>query len=173
MDRWVTESDRVESEWLNVESTLSYAKKIYPDNPSISSNTGKLYQYKDLYASLEAYTDSSKLRPSHGLTWAAIADTKSRLNQIDAEFSVAILKASYWGPWEPNTQYFTVRAGLNAWIQLNTDDRLVIRDTAIRGMQSPRNLRRMGKLLETYESLALVCPHLPKTRRYSVFCKTN
>jgi hypothetical protein len=171
--RWPTEPERIANEWPLVESNLSISNILHADNPLIISNLGRLHQFKDLNTALHYFRKASKLRPSHGMNWAQIADTKSGLNQFDGEFSNALSKAAHWGPWEPNAQYLTVRAGLRAWPELASEDRLLVREVAVRGMLSPRNRNAMGKLLKNHGFLPLVCSSLPKSRRYSKYCRTK
>jgi hypothetical protein len=173
LNRWTNEKDRVVTEWPTVESNLSMSTKLYPNNPSIASNLGRLHQYRDLGTALMYYRKASKLRPSQGLTWAMIVELKFSLGEIDSEFTNALENAASWGPWEPNVQSLTVNAGLRAWPHLDQDARLNIRQFAIRGMLSPRNRNIMGRLLTKHEFLPLVCPHLPKTPVYSKYCRTR
>ena len=125
--RWPAEPERITNEWSIVESNLSISNQLYAGNPSVLSNLARLHQYNSLNTALGFYREAGKLRPSHGLTWAIIAELKSGLREIDAEFSVALSNSAIWGPWEPGAQYLTVNAGLRAWPYLDQDDRLLIR----------------------------------------------
>ena len=119
-----------EAYWLRNVQTLRDTLRRSPRDPEIWETLGKAYEFGsrkfappgwtayDEFALIH-YRQAAALRPTSPYSWAGIAVLKLRLNQLDPEFSAALVNAMQYGPWEPGIQMLASDFGLSLWDRMD------------------------------------------------------
>ncbi|MBV1879664.1 MAG: hypothetical protein KUG79_18620 [Pseudomonadales bacterium] len=181
---WIHTDIQFPADWQTSKNYLLRANQLQPHHPDYLYQLGRVFQFRqlnepvqlnttDLVMARKYYRESILERPTWPLAWAHLALVKSRLNEIDSEFSLAIEQATTFGPWEPGVQIALSQASFLHWQQLNMADRTQIISNSVRAITSPvrRQFSRMATLLIKYRKLILVCPHLPRQQKYIALCR--
>lgn len=134
--------------WLRAEEQLEVSRRWDGGNPVYEEYLANLYFMRAIgYApnsreqqafyetALEHYLRAAYLRPTSGYTHASIATVKFRLGQFDRDFSLALVRASRYGPWERPVQEQVIDAGLRTWGGLTEGVREEVRNTMRRAYQ--------------------------------------
>jgi len=134
--------------WLRAEEQLETSRRWDGGNPVYDEYLANLYFMRAVgYApnsreqqafyetALEHYLRAAYLRPTSGYTHASIATVKFRLGQFDRDFSLALVRASKYGPWERPVQEQVLDAGLRTWGGLTEAVREEVRGTLRRAYQ--------------------------------------
>ena len=147
--------------WEEAQRFLWLANRLDPLNPRIYSSLGGLYEVRArnlgaldreataaLERALKYYRRAAELRPAWPYAWTAIAVVKLRHKQLDAEFALALERATSLGPWEPGVQIQIATHGLSAWDELPDNQREIVRLTVERGVQ--RDLKPIVALAQQH-----------------------
>ena len=115
-------------DWVFARDSLLAAMRTTPDNATIHDLLGVLYtvRARDAWRNVEVqkqyYREAAKyqrsslaLRPRHGWTWAALAESLQGIEPGSAEMWDAWRKAHRWAPYEPPVQLTLLDIGLRAW----------------------------------------------------------
>jgi 3-polyprenyl-4-hydroxybenzoate decarboxylase len=144
-----------------VEETLKTAIAVAPEVPDYYETLGNVYfarallaegdegagqappdagqRQRDLRAAADQYRLALERNRVSPYTWNSLLAAKSRLNEIDDEFRVALNSAARYGPYEPNVQATILSAGLAAWPLLAVGDRRLVAQTVTRGWPTNRD----------------------------------
>ena len=161
--RWGAVPPSLES-WLDVRHRLTDAHQLEPHSATVLEALGLLHAQRVTGGSgsqvfqeqaLGYFRKAAALRPTSSYTWANIALTKHRLNEVDAELRGALSNAVMLGPWEPEVQMVVADAGFSLWDELPDASRSEVLEMAVRGMK--RYSGSMLRIAETRGRLALLC----------------
>jgi len=167
------------SNWASTRSELERAKSLNPNEPEYYRLEGLLYEWRFFveglpYSSTEmiamrqraidAYRESAALRPAWPDGWAHLARQKALLGQVDAEFDLAIARATTLGAWEPRIQLLVAETGGWAWPNLSEATRTAVIENIQRGLTKTSTDRALISQLQSSELLiTAVCPLLKQT----------
>jgi tetratricopeptide (TPR) repeat protein len=157
--------------WLHAEEQLDTSRSWDGDNPVYDEYLANLYfmravgympnsreQQAFYETALEHYLRAAYLRPTSGYTHASIATVKFRLGQFDRDFSLALARASKYGPWERPVQEQVIDAGLRTWGGLAEGVREEVRATLWRAYQM--NQKGTQEFLAARKSILPGCAQL-------------
>ena len=102
---------------------------------------------------LRHYFRAAALRPTWPYSHAGIVTVKQQIGQVDADFKLALVMASRYGPSETAVQEQIMAAGYQTWKALGKDEHGLILGNLMRAWQA--------RPKQTVQLLALLKPHLP------------
>ena len=115
-------------DWVRARDSMLAALKTTPGNPSIHDQLGVLYtvRARDAWRSPEAqrgyYREAARyqqmslaLRPHHGWTWAALAESLNGIEPASEAAWAAWRNAYAYTPHEPPVQTTLLDVGLRTW----------------------------------------------------------
>lgn len=168
VDRWTVFSRPQGMREINrVARYFSDSLDYVPDNPWALEGLGALdlarMRLSRIPTQAVGYAWAARLRfrqalqqrPASPFLWANLALAKLYLDEIDAEFSVALRNADELGPWEPTTQGTVLFAGLAAWEKLDSDHRNMLVGVLQRG--AVRNSVKMIEIVKSFGRWDLIC----------------
>lgn len=145
VDRWTGE-DRAWSvgNWFRAHDANAAALLITPDNPDLHDQLGLLFlmaardsasrpeQRQRLFELAAAHQLASlKLRPFHGVGWAALAESMQEISPGSAETWQAWRNARRYAELEFPVQFGLVRVGFMGWQQAPDDVKAWLRKTYV------------------------------------------
>lgn len=120
-----------ESSWKEANGKMKVATSLAPFDADYSFDMGRLYEWDALRheiwekkakdsrsVAIEWYKRAITGRPSFGLAWANLAQSKVLNQEIDDETIGALELAMIYGPWEPVLQQKVIWVGMAIWFQL-------------------------------------------------------
>ena len=162
---------------------LQRALARFPDKPDYRDLSGRLKELQAgqpgmvggnrrelLQAAAQDYLQALAVRPLWPYSWANLLGVKSGLNEVDAEFRLALIRSVETGPWEPRVQIQVLESGLKHWDSLGKGDRaLVQRQLAAAVTVQPRlvfeRVRQFGRA-------DLLCPLAVEQPQIEYYCKS-
>lgn len=120
-----------ESSWEGALKEMHVATYLSPFDADYSFDMGRLYEWDALRReiwtkkakdsrsmAIKWYRRAIARRPSFGIAWASLAQSKVLNQEIDEETFDALERAMIYGPWEPVLQQKIIWVGLALWDQL-------------------------------------------------------
>lgn len=86
-------------------------------------------------AARDAFRAAIAARSTWPYAWLALAETKLRLLEFDAEFHHALTQAHAHAPWRPDINRRLAELGFTAWPQLDTGPRQATHEAARRALK--------------------------------------
>jgi hypothetical protein len=172
LDKWMARGTPIDQlVWNRAREGLVTALEWDPDNPVYHEAFGNLYMVRlaKLPGSREAmrpyfalvlrhYLKAAALRPAWPYTHASIATVKQLLDETDADFRLAIVLASRYGPWESAVHERLIAVGYRSWAALGEPEREAIRGNLRRALQY--RPKETTALLATLQPFAPPCAEL-------------
>ena len=159
--------------WNRAREGFASAIHWDPDNPAYHQGLADLYlirlvripgdrtkitPYYEI--ALRHYFKAAALRPTWPYAHAGIVTVKQQIGQVDADFKLALVMASRYGPSEPAVQEQIISAGYQSWKALSQAEHGLILGNLMRAWHArPKQTARL---------LALLKPHLPPCDQVSV-----
>jgi tetratricopeptide (TPR) repeat protein len=169
-------------DWEKLQLSLSRAVELDPNNPEIYESLALAFEggfdhlaVNDEEAepfrkqALEAYRQSTLLRPVWPYAWSKLAAVKYRLGQIDDEFYQAFHHAERLGPWEPIIQRQLIEIGLLNWLVLSMSERNFVLNIIAKGLE--KQPREVLHIANNHGLLDIVCLLNKKKLRVSEICQ--
>ena len=126
-----------------------------PEDASLSKEKGSLNSEYYLNRAIQQ-------RPTWPHSWANLMLLKAMRTEMKSDFVYELEKADKFGPWEPVVQMALLRAGMENWYRLQTEERIIVKDAVLRGLQSlsPGQADRIMKGLKIRNGQRMLCPFL-------------
>lgn len=165
----------LEADWQEARADAETALRLSLGSPDYRDTLGQIYESREMdllpgdpaardnrLKALALYRESARQRPAWPYTQAAIALTKYRLNEPDAEFDAALRKTMQLGPWEPDLMILVADVGSELMVRLSPASRQLVLDTIVRSASRPRN--KAGKVNDP------VWEHIQSRHREAQIC---
>ncbi|MGH8765042.1 MAG: hypothetical protein ACRET8_04945 [Burkholderiales bacterium] len=164
------------AELEDVQASLGAAMSLEASNPMFVEQLARVHEMRalqleardparreELRRSLEKFHTAALMRPASPYVWAAIANLKYRLDDMDFEFYGALQRAERYGRWEPAIQLELADLGLAAWPLLAEPAKLMTLDAIARAL--PRQGREIRRIAASHGTLARVCEEEVRLRK--------
>ena len=159
---WTRSGPDLES-LLVVRRELLRAQALAPESPAVLESLGVLHSRRATNADFVLYARdyferSLGLRPVSPYTWANLAQALYLLGQIGPELETALVRATFYGPWEPEVQHVVADVGLAIWSEANPATRAAVARMLDFGMR--RNPLEFLQISQRRGRLDLACAHV-------------
>lgn len=158
-------------DWQVLDSRLSHALELAPDNPDYWSTLGYLQQIGSRQAqdtphpfqkeqlqiqAYQSYAQAAALRPTWPYDWGDMALEQYRQANFSSDsYHRALVNAARYGPWKDDVQLLVGELSLDTWDDLNMAARLTLLETIDRGLL--RQPEEMVAIIQAHPAWAAVC----------------
>jgi 2-polyprenyl-6-methoxyphenol hydroxylase-like FAD-dependent oxidoreductase len=152
-----------EGTWSVVREQLEDAVRIVPNDPSSQELlalvlASRLDKPEYPAAAHVHFSHALMLRPTSPYTWANMAELDYLEGNTGDDFELALRRAAFLGPQEPEVHRTVTDYGLAVWSEVRPETQAAIGGTLRAGLR--RNPLEMLQISERRGRLALACRHL-------------